>query len=272
MLKRLLKLGVPTLEKFGSQQVSTQKQFEGIIRDLLQPHHVVLDAGCGTRISTKVIKRNCRMVVGVDADEQISGNAKVDAFVHADLGKLPFRDNVFDLVTAKWVIEHLDNPEDCFREFARICKDNAIVIYVTPNLRHYTYLLSLLTPFWFHKWFAQYVLGRKDKTFPTPYKVNTPKKIETMMRDAGFTPVEVRCIDQDPAYLGWLTPLYAAGLIYHRLVNHFERLSPFRATILGIFRCQTMPRLAERADSLTQKAALSQEQPLGVDHPARKGR
>jgi SAM-dependent methyltransferase len=197
------------------------------------------------------------MVVGVDADEQISGNTKVDAFIHADLSRLPFRDSVFDVVTAKWVVEHFDNPEDCFMEFARICKDDAIVIYMTPNLLHYAYLLSVLTPFWFHKCFSRYVLGEKDKSFPTRYKVNTPKKMETMMRDAGFTAVEVRCTDSGPVYLGWLTPLYAAGLIYHRLVNHFDRLSPFRTTIIGVFRRQRMPGKAEKPDSLTDRASDS---------------
>ena len=176
------------------------------------------------------------MVVGVDADQQISGNPGVDVFVLADLGRLPFRDRTFDLVMSWMVVEHLDNPQACFAEFGRVCKDGALVVVATPNLLHYGILVTALTPHGFHKWFIRHILQDQGESFPTRYRANTPRKLAKMMESEGFTTVEVRCIDWGPTYLEWLTPAYAVGMIYHRVVNRFDKLSSFRPTIVGIFR------------------------------------
>lgn len=201
----------------------------------MRPHHVVLDAGCGT-MSRAAVRGSCRTAVGVDADERISSNPGVDTLVRGALSRLPFRDNTFDLVISWMVVEHLDKPQACFTEFRRVCKDDALVVLVTPNLLHYTNLMVALTPFWFHELFIRHTAGRPVVSFTTRYRANTPKKLAKMMEREGFTTVEVRCIDVVPPYLDWLTPLYAAGLIYHRAVNRFQKLFSFRNIIIGVFR------------------------------------
>ena len=235
LLRRLLKLGVPTLAKFICKQVVPEKQFEGIIRSFLLPQHAVLDAGCGIR-TVAAVRGCCRMVVGVDTDERSCSNPGVDMLVLADLDRLPFRENTFNVVMSHMVVEHLDNPQACFDEFGRVCKDGALVVILTPNLLHYICLITALTPYGFHKWFIRHALGVEGESHPTRYRANTPRKLVKMMESAGFTTLEVRCIDSRPAYLHWLTPLFAAGVVYHRLVTRFEKLSCFRSIMIGVFR------------------------------------
>jgi len=80
------------------------------------------------------------------------------------------------------------------------------------------------------------VLGSGYVPYPTAYRANSPRKLVSVMKNAGFKLIEMRLLDYGPAYLGWLTPAYAIGLIYHRLVNRFEVFSGLRGTILVSFR------------------------------------
>ncbi len=235
-LKTFLSLGISSLRKFRYHQLELHEQYEEIIRYWLKPSHVVLNAGCGTRPRAPV-KGSCLAVVGVDVEG--GGNPGVDTFVHADLQKLPFKNKSFDMITCYETVEHLVNPEACFNEFSRICRDGAIAIIVTPNVLHYANFLIMITPYAFHEWFAKTFLGASryyTESFPTRYRANTPWKLKQMMEKSGFKTIEVRCIDGGPLHLQWFTPLYAVGLVYHRIVNRFKWLSFLRSDMIAIFR------------------------------------
>ena len=232
----LLKLGVHTLAKLRCQQKTPAARFEEAVRSFLRPDHLVLDAGCGA-VTRATARGNCRMIVGVDADQRISSNPGVDELVIADLSRLPFRGNTFDVVMSWMVVEHLDNPQGCFAELSRVCRQGAVVIISTPNVLHYANLIVKVTPYALHEWFIKHFLaGEGGESCPTRYRVNTPGKLARSMESEGFTSVEMRCIDVGPQYLGWLAPFYAVGLVYHRLVNRFDKLSSFRGIIIGVFR------------------------------------
>jgi ubiquinone/menaquinone biosynthesis C-methylase UbiE len=234
VIRKLLQLGVSCLAKYRYRQEPPEKQLQEIILNRLQPDHTVLDAGCGS-IARVALRGKCRMVVGVDADEGIGDNPGVDLLVTADLSRLPFRDKAFDIVMSYEVVEHLTNPAACFLELHRVCKDGAIVVLATVNKLHYENFVVALTPYSFHEWYIKKVLGDKGVSYPTSNRANTPGRLRRMMERAGFTTIAVQCIDSGPIYLSWLTPLYAMGVVYHRLVNRFDKLSCFRGDIIGIF-------------------------------------
>ena len=52
-----------------------------------------------------------------------------------DLNKLPypFKDNTFDVVLMKHIIEHLDKPIEVLKEINRICKPGALIQINTPH-------------------------------------------------------------------------------------------------------------------------------------------
>lgn len=233
-IRKVMKKGVPTLEKWRHRQEPLEKQFESIILDYLRPNHLVLDAGCGITTYAE-IKGKCRMVVGVDADPRVTRNRHIDAIIHGDLNQLPFPDSTFDVVMSWTVLEHISDPQACFNELARICKPGGLMVHTTPNALHYANFIIKSTPFKFHEWFIHKVMGEKDTPYPTLYKVNTPQRLRKIMRDHGFQPREIRMIDTGPVYLGWLSPAYAIGLLYHHIVSHFRFLASFRAFMIGVF-------------------------------------
>ncbi len=108
------------------------------------------------------------------------------------------------------------------------------MVHTTPNLWHYANFIIRATPYRFHKWFIHRIMGENDFPYPTRYKINTPQRLTALMRQNGFRPLEIRMVDTGPVYLGWLTPAYAIGLVYHRLVNYFHFLAQFRGFMIGV--------------------------------------
>lgn len=243
-LRKWLKWGIPALSRLRRKQEPLEKQFESIVLQYLQAGHLVLDAGCGITTYANV-KGKCKLIIGVDADTSVNRNRWIDGIIHGDLLQLPFPDNTFDIIISWTVLEHLDNPQACFREFARVCKPGGLMVHTTPNLWHYANFIIRATPYRFHKWFIRRIMGENDFPYPTRYKINTPQRLATIMKQSGFKPLEIRMVDTGPVYLGWLTPAYAVGLVYHRLVNYFHFLAQFRGFIIGVSERQE----AEKARS-----------------------
>lgn len=235
-VRELLRLGVPTLSKLCWKQKSPLIQFSEIAVANLPPNGLLLDAGCGSEARVSA-EGKCKLAVGVDREKPNTSRVPgIDEVVVGHLGVLPFQSNVFDVIVSWMVVEHLENPQACFKELNRVCKDRGLVVLATPNVLHYAVLATKLTPYWFHERFRKMVLESPTSSHPTIYGANSPRKLVSMMQNAGFKRAEVRLIDPGPAYLSWLAPAYFAGLAYHRLVNRFKWLSVLRATIIGVFR------------------------------------
>jgi ubiquinone/menaquinone biosynthesis C-methylase UbiE len=57
---------------------------------------------------------------------------------------LPYAGEKFSAVIASSVLEYVDDPQECFREFWRVCKSNGSLIISVPNLGHPRRWLELL--------------------------------------------------------------------------------------------------------------------------------
>ena len=62
-------------------------------------------------------------------------------FKKVDLNKqkLPYKNNMFNVVTCLETIEHIENPYELIRELHRVVKKNGIVIISTPNIQSWYY-------------------------------------------------------------------------------------------------------------------------------------
>ena len=80
----------------------------------------VLEIGSGHRPCSR---SNILCDKYISDDTQRGGRIIIDRpFVQADAQKLPFKDGTFDYVICKHVLEHLDDPENFFKEISRVAK------------------------------------------------------------------------------------------------------------------------------------------------------
>lgn len=73
-----------------------------------------LDIGCGGNEAVFRFGGRCRLAVGSDIQE--IDNRHSAPFLQADMQHLPFRSNSFDLITLRFVIEHLPDAEASFTD------------------------------------------------------------------------------------------------------------------------------------------------------------
>ncbi len=99
----------------------------------------VLDAGCGTGLSSYMLSLRKRSVVGLDLSELFLSRASVFHFspnllrVAGDMLELPFQNSIFDLVASYLVISFVPDISAALSEMVRVLKPGGIVLIVTPN-------------------------------------------------------------------------------------------------------------------------------------------
>lgn len=102
----------------------------------------IIDLGCGEGTRLALLKKHIKdpaeaSFFGVDINEVAIRQAQMTYsdlnFIQADLTKLPFANNSFDLAYSAFVFEHLENPEKVIQEAVRVIKKDGKLLIVAPN-------------------------------------------------------------------------------------------------------------------------------------------
>jgi SAM-dependent methyltransferase len=104
----------------------------------------ILDIGCGTGYGTARLSASGAFACGLDvapdaaaAAQKEYGNANTK-YLAASATAIPFANQVFDLITAFEVIEHIENWDALLAEAARVLKTSGVLFVSTPNIEYYT--------------------------------------------------------------------------------------------------------------------------------------
>jgi SAM-dependent methyltransferase len=225
----------------ATSTINPEEQFELLLRRLIRQGDLVLDAGCGS--GKFYVPRGTDgkhfLITGIDRLGTVAQNCYVDLRVGGNVNELPFCDGSFDVVYARWLVEHLREPEIALREFHRVLKSGGRLALFTTNLLHYYGVAAKLTPHWFHLWFNRRIRGFEESDiFPTYYRANTRGRVIQLLRSAGFQQrdVEVRLAEGAPTVLEFDSMLHRVGRTYECIVKRFEALAPLRTNIIAIAR------------------------------------
>jgi SAM-dependent methyltransferase len=156
----------------------------------LSEARTILDCGCGDNTDLAVYRSSDREVWGVDFQRH-PHLAHPDWFrlLRRD-GTAPFPDGTFDLIGARWVLEHVACPERFLAEVRRLLRPGGCFVALTVNAAHYVPLLARavnLLPHGVTRALVRRLYGRPDHdTFPTWYRLNTVPRVRRHARRAGL--------------------------------------------------------------------------------------
>jgi SAM-dependent methyltransferase len=218
----LNRLFYPEANISGFTHVDGTVAFYSQIAAVLKPDSQVLDFGAGRgeaplqdpvdyRRNLMVFTGRCAHVEGCDVDEAVLRNPFLDhAEVVAPGGRLPYDDERFDVVVARAVFEHLDNPAFVASELLRVAKPGGLIAAFTPNSWGYIAVAARLVPNRMHRSALTAIQPDRqpEDVFPTRYRLNTPKAIRRAFPGADVFVVRTAA---EPAYYFGSPLLYRLG-------------------------------------------------------------
>jgi SAM-dependent methyltransferase len=203
---------------------------------ILRPTDRVLDfgAGRGEHILDDVIeyrrrlfnlRGRCAHVEGCDVDDAVLTNPFLDHAAVIEAGSpLPYPDNSFDLVYARSVFEHIEEPELVAHELIRIVKPGGLIAALTPNRLGYIALAATAVPSRLHVRALRYIQPQRKSVdvFPTLYRLNTLKAL----RRAFGSQVDIYTVypSGEPGYHFGNPQLYKIAKSLHKYLP--DRLQP----------------------------------------------
>lgn len=124
------------------------KRYLSLVEHYGDKAETMLDAGCGTGLSSYLLSQTKEKVVGMDLSELFLACDKRETsnrnlfFIAGDILSLPFQDGTFDLVGSYLVVEFLPDVKKGLEEMIRVLRKGGILLIVTPNF------LSPTWPLW----------------------------------------------------------------------------------------------------------------------------
>jgi SAM-dependent methyltransferase len=163
-------------------------------------------------------------VVGADVDSQSLAVPSSIRRIACQLEALAFDDGAFDFITCNMVVEHLSAPAKVFKEFFRVLRPGGVVIILTPNIYHWANIVSMLTPFWFHRWSLKTLFNREpEDVFPTLYRCNTERTVRRLLGSAGFPSVTVHMVPGRQRLIEF-GPLFYLEYMFYQLSMRYSQL------------------------------------------------
>jgi SAM-dependent methyltransferase len=199
----------------------------------------LLEIGAGPSNETSRFLATVAPVIGLDISPEATANDAVTKTLVYDGRRFPFEDGSIDACVSSFVLEHVEHPPEHFAEVARVLRPGGVYVFRAPNLYHYVYLASRLTPHWVHLLLAKRLRGMSSEDhdpWPTFYRSNTPRTVRCLAQLSGLEVSELRMLEKEPSYarLGKLT--FYPMMLYERLVNATPYTAPLRAVMLVTLR------------------------------------
>lgn len=160
-----------------------------LLKKNINPNSSILDAGCGGGgiFSESKLNKKGKPKLLIGLDSNINRNPYLDKKFVADLERLPFNNETFDIIVCEWVIEHLQNPYLVSEEFLRVLKTDGVLIFIPPNILNPLVIFSKLIPNKIKDKILKRLLCVEEKDlFPLFLRWNSVFKINKITQKVGL--------------------------------------------------------------------------------------
>lgn len=156
----------------------------------IKPQARILDAGCGSGLVSRFLKDRepSSSITAIDYSDIRVAQAKKNnppqyqdiQFEQADLNKLPYEDNSFDLVVSRFVYEYLPDPVATTKELRRVLKPGGRIYLVDLD--------GLFLNFWTND--QEFNQTLKDFSNKLEIDLYVGRKLSSYINLAGFKNVD----------------------------------------------------------------------------------
>lgn len=192
-LNEFYKTSRPYAEHLAGEDETYFKRYLGLIERYGKHCETLLDAGCGTGLSSSLLSRGRKQVVGMDLSELFLKHGRPEeqngnfSLVAGDILSLPFQENSFDLVGSYLVVEFLPDVERGLLEMVRVLRKGGILVMVAPNQ---------LSPIWPFRDFLGMIFGGP----PRPVWCETPQTALKVLWRNLYLSIQ-KMLEREPRFL-----------------------------------------------------------------------
>lgn len=195
--------------------------------DYLNKDTFWVDLGCGDNDFVKEYGYLTKKAIGVDLLEPAD---KSIPFIKSDIKTLPFETESVDLITLRFVIEHIENIERDLADAVRVLKPNGKLVLITTNLSNPFIRIASFIPWNIKQKFITNVFKVNDNdVFPTYHQFNKPSKFEMGLNQ--LKPKEIIYISD----INYINNIAFVIFLFWHLLTKFFGLKKTRTNILGVF-------------------------------------
>ena len=201
---------------------SSGDQLEAMVRSHVTARSRILDLGCGRGGVVELLWRDVELAAGLDPDSPSLSEHRAQGMpVVRGVGeRMPFVDESFDLIVCLWVLEHLKDPVEAFREVRRVLRPRGHFVFVTPNMRNPLMVANRIgkaLPSLQRRLVPRFYGREEADTFPVQYRANTVEAIREHAEAAGMQVYDLRVVP-DPTYLAMNSLMFQASVMSERLL------------------------------------------------------
>lgn len=179
--------------------------FDDTLLRYLTPTATWVDVGCGNNSLVHAFGSRVHSAVGVDLLEPAEPDP---LFLQGDIRNLPLPNNHADVVSLRFVVEHLQNVDRDFADVFRVLKPGGVVVLVTTNLWNPFIFIPrlLLPPALKHKIIEKLFKVSSDDIFRAYHVLNSPPRFHKGIQ--GFALSSIQYISDLNYTRKWLFSLF----------------------------------------------------------------
>jgi ubiquinone/menaquinone biosynthesis C-methylase UbiE len=201
--------------------------YDETLKQLLTDCSVWLDCGCGNNALVHEFAPMAKSSYGIDVFDPPTHD---NLYIKADLKQLPFGDSTVDLVSLRFVVEHIPDVERDLRDIVRVLKPGGKLLVLTTNIKSPFVALGRIFPDKLKRKLISLIFREKDEDiFETYHNFNTPERFQQGI--SKLHPIKIQFIS-DLNYIR--KPVFYIYLLWH-IITIKLNLTSYRTNILGIF-------------------------------------
>lgn len=212
-------------QHFPHAKGNVSADYPAVVGAFAKGGRVIVDVGGGARcVFTGECSGSHIVAVDVSASELEKNQDVSDRRIADVTQEIPVPDDSSDIVSSRYVLEHLRGVDRYTREAFRVLKPGGVFITLFPNKYAPFSLINRILPVSVARRVA-YALKEQASEFgifPAYYEYCSPGAFRRLLESQGFTSVDVKVAYGQSSYFNFFLPLALAFLLYEWMISRLN--------------------------------------------------